>query len=94
MSDFDDSPHWQEPWYIIDKLRAEVERLKTLATCRCGDSFTTDDPGQCGNCSVAQRIEVERLKAVNDDLWKHLTAEARHFLNVKYALGFPKSEAK
>ena len=54
----------------INKLRAENERLKQLATCRCGDMFSESDPGTCGNCAVALRIENERLsdKAIRFDL--------------------------
>ena len=32
------------------RLRAEVERLNKLSTCRCGDGFTLTYPGTCGNC--------------------------------------------
>lgn len=46
----------------LDELRAKISQLKTLTICRCGDSFTVDDPGQCGNCTVSQRLEIERLK--------------------------------
>ena len=53
---------------LIEGLRAEIARLNALATCRCGDGFTGDDPGQCGNCSVSQRLEIDALKAENDGL--------------------------
>ncbi len=31
-------------------LAAEVRRLRALARCGCGDTFTEHDPGTCGNC--------------------------------------------
>jgi len=53
---------------IIAGLCVERDELKSLATCRCGDGFTKDDPGQCGNCSVALRIENDKLKA--QSVWR------------------------
>ena len=32
------------------ELEAENNALRALATCRCGDGFTKDDPGMCINC--------------------------------------------
>ena len=60
MSWDDEELFWQRH---SERKDAEIKRLNALATCRCGDGFTADDPGQCGNCSVAQRLEIERLKA-------------------------------
>ena len=31
------------------------------------------------------RAEISRLKAMNQELWEHLTPEVRHELNKKYA---------
>jgi len=36
-------------------LYAEVERLRPLALCGCGDEFTLHDPGTCGACVSAGR---------------------------------------
>ena len=55
--------------YLSDKdapaLLDEVDRLRALATCGCGDQFTEHDPGTCGNCVAGkdQTAEVERLRA-------------------------------
>lgn len=46
----------QEQNITITELRAEIVRLKALATCRCGDGFTANDPGTCGNCMAAKTI--------------------------------------
>ena len=35
---------------LLGRLMAEVERLDRLATCDCGDQFTSDDPGKCRWC--------------------------------------------
>ena len=34
---------------------AEVERLRALITCGCGDMFTAHDPGTCGRCRETYR---------------------------------------
>jgi len=31
-------------------LKKGVEFLKRTSTCKCGDGFTEEDPGTCGNC--------------------------------------------
>ena len=33
-----------------DVIWAEIERLRKLSTCLCGDGFTEHDPGTCGIC--------------------------------------------
>lgn len=35
------------------EMEAEIELLRKLATCGCGDGFTEHDPGTCGNCVAA-----------------------------------------
>jgi hypothetical protein len=38
--------------YIVDnaRLAEEVQRLRLLTFCGCGDQFTAHDPGTCGAC--------------------------------------------
>lgn len=36
-----------------ERLRAELERLRPLTICGCGDHFSAHDPGTCGNCVAA-----------------------------------------
>lgn len=36
-------------------MKAEIERLRKLITCGCGDEFTEHDPGTCGNCVAGMR---------------------------------------
>ncbi len=47
-------------------LRAEVETLKALAICGCGDHFTPDEPGECVNCRAgstsALHVYISRLE--------------------------------
>lgn len=38
---------------------AEIERLRRLATCGCGDGFTEHDPGTCGNCLAGMQAGVK-----------------------------------
>ena len=45
-----DQPDPKRIGEAIDALIAEVERLRNISTCGCGDSFTEHDPGTCGNC--------------------------------------------
>lgn len=52
-------------WHVVcATLAAEVRRLRTLAMCGCGDSFTEHDPGTCGNClaGLDRTAEVARLR--------------------------------
>lgn len=42
----------------IYELEAEVTRLSALSTCGCGDQFTTDDPGVCGNCFASENSSL------------------------------------
>lgn len=44
-------------------LLAEVERLRALATCGCGDGFTTHDPGTCGACLASMARFDAKAKA-------------------------------
>jgi hypothetical protein len=44
----------------LDATIAEVERLRLIATCGCGDTFTLHDPGTCANCMAA--AEAGRAK--------------------------------
>ena len=41
--------------YIVDnaRLAEEVQRLRLLTFCGCGDHFTAHDPGTCGACVAA-----------------------------------------
>lgn len=48
----------------ITDYRLEIERLKVLATCRCGDGFTESDPGTCGNCRAGDRAQAEEIAAL------------------------------
>jgi len=45
------------------KTTVEIERLKSLATCACGDGFTATDPGICGNCKVGLSVQIDRMEA-------------------------------
>lgn len=47
-------------------LLDEYDRLRRLATCGCGDTFTEHDTGTCGNCLAGtdRTAEVERLRKV------------------------------
>ena len=55
----------------------EALRLRALAVCGCGDSFTGHDPGTCGACVAAieagrhaDAAEIARLRALIDpDAW-------------------------
>jgi len=56
---------------VIKKWRAErmemvveIERLRKLATCSCGDGFAEHDPGTCGNCLAALSAGVDRLREI------------------------------
>lgn len=44
----------------------EIERLRALATCGCGDQFTLHDPGTCGACiagiTAAPEAQRERRR--------------------------------
>ena len=62
MSRFDEEPDG----YIHGECSMEIERLRTLATCGCGDEFTAHDPGICVNCLAAHdsilHAELETLR--------------------------------
>ena len=62
MSRFDEEPDG----YIHGECSMEIERLRTLATCGCGDEFTAHDPGICVNCLAAhdsiRHAELETLR--------------------------------
>jgi len=67
MSDFETM---EKGWAKIAELTrqlaevtAERDALKELATCACGDGFTTSDPGTCGNCLAATNAGLDALKA-------------------------------
>ena len=53
------------------RQHAEIERLRALTQCQCGDEFTAHDPGKCGNCcageTAALHAEIERLTAERDE---------------------------
>ena len=40
----------------VDWLKKDVEFLKRTSTCKCGDGFTEDGPGTCGNCLAARYL--------------------------------------
>ena len=40
----------------VDWLKKDVEFLKRTSTCKCGDGFTEDDPGTCGNCLATRYL--------------------------------------
>jgi len=55
---------------IAATLRAqadELDRLRALVRCGCGDEFSPHDPGTCGNCKAGEvaslHVEIERLQA-------------------------------
>ena len=41
-----------------DEARAEVERLRALTICGCGDHITAHDPGVCGTCADILRMSA------------------------------------
>ena len=61
----------EQPRHRIDaaqelrRQHAEIERLTALTLCGCGDEFSPDDPGTCGNCKAGEvaslHVEIERL---------------------------------
>ena len=34
----------------VTKLEEDLKWARTISTCNCGDGFTAEDPGTCGNC--------------------------------------------
>ena len=62
----------------VESLRAEVERLRPLSLCGCGDEFTPHDPGTCGACVSAggsfERAELERMRELRHDAMRALAA--------------------
>lgn len=48
-------------------LMEEIERMRKLSICGCGDRFTEHDPGTCGNCVAAGnshlRAKIDRMSA-------------------------------
>lgn len=52
--------------------RAELDATRALATCGCGDEFTTHDPGTCGACMAQNdsglRIALQKAEAERDAL--------------------------
>ena len=56
----------------LRRQHAEIERLRALTQCQCGDEFTPHDPGKCGNCcagdAAALHAEIERITAERDAL--------------------------
>ena len=40
----------------VDWLKKDVEFLKRTSTCKCGDGFTEEDPGTCGNCLATRYL--------------------------------------
>jgi len=68
--------YWQNLYWRLadrfDKLdydtTVEIERLKRLATCGCGDGFTETDRGTCGNCKVCLSVQIDRMEAEVDRL--------------------------
>lgn len=53
----------------------EIERLRKLATCGCGDEFAEHGTGVCGNCMAGflsrHVAEIERLRLRDDVLSNH-----------------------
>lgn len=45
--------HFEREWYLRGD---ELERLRPLTICGCGDHFSDHDPGTCGNCVAAMTI--------------------------------------
>lgn len=56
----------------VRSMAAELERLRNLTWCGCGDGFTEGDPGTCGTCMstklAAKDAELERLRDCLHDL--------------------------
>lgn len=50
---------------LLGEAAAEIARLRSIATCGCGDQFTAHDPGTCGACVAGANAgdEVARLRA-------------------------------
>lgn len=57
-------------------LSAEVEELRAVSHCRCGDQFTADDPGMCGVCQRIKSADVEALK-VDAERLDYIASNAR-----------------
>jgi hypothetical protein len=54
-------PSPEETCNAIDALIEEVERLRKLATCGCGDEFTEHELGTCVNCLAGMAATIEAL---------------------------------
>ena len=55
-------------WIDAEDALREINRLRSLIMCgTCGDEFTQNDRGTCGNClageTAALHVEIERLEA-------------------------------
>lgn len=43
---------WAE---LVRAQDAEIQRLRLLTFCGCGDQFSAHDPGTCGNCCASMQ---------------------------------------
>lgn len=41
----------------LSALADEIERLRLLTFCGCGDQFTAHDPGTCGSCVAGMVVK-------------------------------------
>lgn len=40
---------------LVRAQDAEIQRLRLLTFCGCGDQFSAHDPGTCGNCCASMQ---------------------------------------
>ena len=76
-------------------VNAELERMRRLTFCGCGDQFTAHDSGTCGACLAGQdqTSEIERLRtellAAQEaaERWKGIAEVARDLANSSSRIG-------
>ena len=49
-------------------LADEIERLRLLTFCGCGDQFSAHDPGTCGACAAGMTCKPAPVLLTEDEL--------------------------
>lgn len=77
---------------LFGQAADEIERLRGLVRCACGDEFAPDGPGLCVNCRASEfTAGIERLRRVLIEIQNEATTSLAHTIYLMTMRGLDES---